>query len=71
MQTNIYVKTIQISIWATRSTSKGRAQGEWERGFAKVGLPKVGLPFPQDLMSHNIQALVNKYQGKIPKNANE
>jgi hypothetical protein len=62
---------MQTSICTTGSTSKRGAQGEWERGFAKVGLPKVGLPFPQDLMSHNIQALVNKYQGKIPKNANE
>ena len=30
MQTKLSVEIIQTSIWTTGSTSKGRAQGEWE-----------------------------------------
>ena len=35
VQTDIFVKTIQTSIWAAGSTSKGRAQGEWEGDLQK------------------------------------
>jgi len=36
VQTNLSMETMQTSIWATGSTSKERAQGQWEGGFAKV-----------------------------------
>jgi len=30
------METMQTSIWAIGSTSKGRAHGEWEKEFAKI-----------------------------------
>ena len=39
VQTNVSVQTIKTSIWAIRSTFKGRGAERWEEGFAKVWLP--------------------------------
>jgi len=36
METSIWAKTMETSIWAIGSTSKGRGAEGWEGGFAKV-----------------------------------
>ena len=38
VQTNLFVQTMEISIWVIRSTSKGRGAERWEGKFAKVSL---------------------------------
>jgi len=36
VQTNLYIQTIETSIWDIISTSKGRGVERWEGRFAKV-----------------------------------
>ena len=36
VQTNLFVQTMETSIWAIRSTSKGRGVERWEGEFVKV-----------------------------------
>ena len=42
VQTNLSMQTMQTSIWATRSTSKGGTQGEWEGDLQKCDYPIQG-----------------------------
>ena len=76
MQTNIFVQTMKTSIWAIRSTSKGRDAERWKGDLQKcdypiqervqiVKLPNPTYPLAVDLMAQIEISIVCSLHGEV------